>query len=292
MKIVRSRQDGILKSEIEILCHWIELREEVRLKRKAGEQPPWSDDALISTYRWCNVRRMDDKVSVWLLDWHQKHPEVDFQDRVIAAVAGRLINWPFTLNEVPYPVPFKPEVWSKLFLKRKARGEKIFTGAYIVNGALGGDKILQVTDKILTPLWKARSAINTHPRTMYEVWAYLKGKPGIGSFMAGQAVADLRYIHHELPWEDRHSWAPQGPGSVRGVNRLLGREARRSMPFKEWLPVVVAGYAQARARLPTIFERLELMDFQNCLCEYDKYSRLTKNEGQVRATYRPSGEYP
>jgi hypothetical protein len=29
----------------------------------------------------------------------------------------------------------------------------------------------------------------------------------------------------------------------------------------------------------------EAMDLQNCLCEFDKYMRLTNNEGSVRSGY-------
>ena len=61
------------------------------------------------------------------------------------------------------------------------------------------------------------------------------------------------------------------------------------MPYKEWLDVLRAGYAKARARLPSIYLRLELMDQQNVMCEYDKYRRLTLGEGTVRSRYKPQG---
>jgi hypothetical protein len=232
---------------------------------------------------------MDDKVSRWLLNWHQEYPEVGFRDRIVSAVAGRLINWPDTLAELTYPaLSYDEKSWSRTLLDRKSRGEKIFTGAYIVNGALGGDKILQVTQKILTPLWQNRRQVEVSPKNMQSVWKYLNGKPGIGSFMAGQVVADLRWIHHELPWQDRMTWAPQGPGSIRGVNRLRGQPLSATIPYSEWLDVVCRAMGAVTQRLPVISKRLELMDIQNCLCEYDKYRRLTLGEGSVRSRYKPS----
>jgi hypothetical protein len=235
---------------------------------------------------------MDDRVSRWIMNWHRQHPEFSFRDRVIAALAGRLINWPDTLAILPYPTPFKEKVWTARLQEREAQGHKIFTGAYIINGALGGPKILQVTQKILSVVWQRKRSFPEQPETMQEVWQALNGMPGIGSFMAGQAVADLRHIHHELPWADRHTWAPQGPGSRRGVNRLLGRSPEAAIRSDEWLEVARAAYTQAGARLPLTFRRLELMDFQSVLCEFDKYSRLTKGEGSVRAKYRPHGDTP
>ena len=286
MIIIKRRGDRILPDQLDIMCHWIEEREALRKNREANAPKPWTNDALLLAYRWCNVRRMDDRVSHWLLRWHQTRPEIGFRDRIVPAVAGRLINWPPTLQAVDYPAPYDEPKLTKIMLRRKREREKVFTGAYIINGALGGDKILQVTQKILTPLWAARRTAPKHPTTMYEVWDWLNGKPGIGSFMAGQAVADLRHIHHELQWADRLTWAPQGPGSKRGVNRLIGQPLEAGLPYNEWLDVVRAAYARCAARLPHIYERLELMDQQNVFCEYDKYCRLTLNEGSVRSRYR------
>lgn len=271
---------------LDIFEYWIRERESIRIARAQGHPAPWTSDPIIRDHRWCNVRRMDDKVSIWLLDWHRTHPDIRFQDRIVAALAGRLINWPETLEELAYPVPYSEPDWTTAILSRKARREKVFTGAYIINGALGGDKILQVTQKVLLPIWKIRKRLPSEPKTMQEVWKALNGLPGIGSFMAGQAVADLRYICPELPWSDRFSWAPQGPGSIRGVNRLLGHPPRGRLPYNEWLATLRAAYAALAARLPVTFRRLELMDMQNVCCEVDKYIRLSNNEGTVRSKYR------
>jgi hypothetical protein len=286
MKIIRRRGDRIQPDQLDAMCYWVEEREKVRARRENNDPKPWSQDSLFTAYRWCNVRRMDDRVSHWLLRWHQTHPEIGLQNRMVAAVGGRLINWPPSLQALPYPAPYDEYQWTMVLLKRKARREKVFTGAYIINGALGGDKILQVTRKVLAPLWAARRTAPKHPQTMREVWDWLNGKPGIGSFMAGQAVADLRHIHHELPWSDRLSWAPQGPGSKRGVNRLVGQPPGAGMPYNEWLDVLRLAHARGAARLPHIYDRLELMDTQNVMCEYDKYQRLKNGEGSVRSRYR------
>lgn len=287
MKINRAKKEGIIPEEMDTLCRWIQGREAIRIKRLKAYPPPWTDDPLLANYRWCNARRMDDKVSKWLLAWHQQAPEFPIQERVISATLGRLINWPDSLQGLPYPLPYNAERWEKHLFKQKSRGEKVFTGAYIINGALGGDKITQVTRMILEPMWKDRKDFPERPTSMQALAEQIAERRGLGPFIAGQVVADLRWIHPEFDWPDKHTWAPQGPGSVRGVNRLLGRTAKRgqSPPAREWLDIVRQGYAMAKARLPITFRRMELMDFQNCLCEYDKYSRLTKNEGSVRARY-------
>lgn len=280
---------NIIEQELDTLCYWISERENIRKKRIQGQPPPWTEDRFLREFRWCNARRMDDRVSKWILAWHRQYPEFGLQQRIVAAVAGRLINWPDTLASLPYPVPYEEKKFTAGLAARDVSGLKVFTGAYIINGALGGPKILQVSQKILPVIWKEHKSFPTHPKTMQELWRLLYGKPGIGSFMAGQAVADLRWIHHELPWEDRHTWAPEGPGSIRGINRLLGRPLESRMRSDEWLDVLRRVYAQAAARLPLTFRRLELMDMQNCMCEYDKYQRLSRGEGSVRSRYTWTG---
>jgi hypothetical protein len=282
------RRNALLPIEVDALCYWIEEREFIRLARKNGQKAPWTRDDLLMWYRWCNVVRMDDRVSKWLLEWHRRVPEANLQNRLVALAAGRLLNWPPTLDELDYPFPYRHEEWTKALLARKAQGEKIFTGAYIINGALGGDKIIQVTEKVLQPLWEMRKRCPAYPETMLEMWTYLEGRPGLGSFMAGQIVADMRWVHPELPWSDKMTWAPRGPGSIRGANRLIGQPLSNSMPYNEWLEVVQRAMGHVAKRLPKIAQRMELMDMQNCLCEYDKYQRLKRGEGSVRAKYHPN----
>lgn len=280
------------RKEFEHLIHWMTERNSIRLQRNRGLPPPWTTDAIIANYRFCNVRRMDDKVSQWLEAWHKeniarrnKRPKVS--SVAVACMAGRLINRIESLQRLPYPLPYDEAAWTEGLLNIRRDGQTVFTGAYVINGALGGDKILQVTQKVLRPLWEARNQIPTDGHSMRMVHASLNNRPGIASFMAGQAVADLRWVLPDLPWEDRHTWAPRGPGSARGVNRLLGRELEATMKFDDWLKHLLDLYAATRERLPKMCKRLELMDFQNCMCEFDKYRRLMRGEGSVRSKYVP-----
>jgi len=54
--------------------YWIKEREKIRLAKDAGDSKPWTDDVILQSYRFCNVRRMDDKVSQWLLNnWYKPY---------------------------------------------------------------------------------------------------------------------------------------------------------------------------------------------------------------------------
>ena len=262
-------------------------REEARVNKEAGLRKPWTDDPVIQQYRFCNVRRMDDKVSKWLLRyWYPRSGKP--ADFVIAAALARLINWPDTLAFISGGKRFAgwdPKRTLNALDLYKSRGNKVFTGAYIINGARGGSKTKQVVDNIDT---LAEDAIDiVVPYSMEETFENLQGYPGLGSFMAGQIVADLRWTKAMREPSDRLEWAPIGPGSRRGMRRLLGKPAQGSMTQKEFAPLLhnlVSHFADVQQR---IFNdrQLEAMDVQNCLCEFDKYSRVLNGEGTPRSRY-------
>lgn len=95
-------QDVAKLSPQERLVYWIREREAIRLKKEAGQPRPWTDDEILDTYRFCNVRRMDDKVSKWLLEnWYK--PYFDHQNMLIAVALARFFNSVETLEYMGFP---------------------------------------------------------------------------------------------------------------------------------------------------------------------------------------------
>ena len=103
--------------------------------------------------------------------------------------------------------------------------------------------------------------------------------------MAGQVVADLCWAIRGT-WEDRGSWAAMGPGSKRGINRLLGNNIKQPVSQKEFTKHLSKMMRNGRKVLSRkLTNRLDAIDWQNCLCEFDKYER-TLLEGK-----RPKRNY-
>lgn len=122
---------------------------------------------------------------------------------------------------------------------------------------------------------------------MRATWAELLNFDGMGNFLAGQVVADLAHLPYGREWPDTDTWAPLGPGSARGINRLRGipkDKAVSQVEFEQLLPELIG---ILRPQIADIWDdrRLQAMDVQNCLCEFDKYRRLQLQEGKVRARY-------
>lgn len=268
----------------ETFLYWIKERESVREKKDAGLPKPWSQDSIFQTYKFCNVRREDDRVSRWLFE-HWMQPNRGHKNMWFAMVVARLFNWPPTLEQLGFPklqYTDLKEQWRKE-LKRIREGGKVFTGAYLVStNGVQMDKVDYILDRVLMPIWE-RGRAPVQEDTLESYWSHLREFDGLGSFMAGQVVADLKFVDYHLEnAEDWNSWAPLGPGSTRGLNRIYGRPLEKKISQKQGLDEMRELQQLVSKELGVL---LPLHNLQNCLCETDKYLRVTNGEGRPRSTY-------
>lgn len=49
--------------ETEALLNFIAERERIRIKKEAGQPWPWTNDPILRDYKFCCVRREDDRVT-------------------------------------------------------------------------------------------------------------------------------------------------------------------------------------------------------------------------------------
>lgn len=269
-------------SPIDRLIYWIRERESIRLKKEAGEPRPWTDDEILQTYKFCNVRRADDRVSRWLItNWYE--PYFDHPNMVVAATLARQLNNPSSLEEIGFPKIWDPKKVERILNNRTARGLKNFSPAYMITGTLGGTKVQQIVQKVVTPISRSRPGINRS--SMEESCQVLIPYAGFSTFIAGQVVSDLRW-GLKGKWEDRLTWAPVGPGSRRGLNIVLGREASSPMKQEEFTFHFQSLIEGLKSELPSsLTDRLEAIDYQNCLCEIYKYTKTINGEGRPKQLY-------
>jgi hypothetical protein len=268
------------------LVRFIKARERHRHARESGTKI-LRPDPIIREFRFCNVRRNDDRVTKWVMStFFDKWREHEFL--WFALVVARLFNNEPTLTVIFDDIlPFRPARMRKTLQKRAASGQKNFNAAYIVStNGRAMDKVDYVIDCVLQPLWDKRTKITKALDTGHLANAHmvLLDEQGLGSFMAAQVLADLKYA---LPtrWEDFHTFAASGPGSRRGLNRAMGFEV--DSPWRE---------DKFRATLSTLrdavnagldMDPLTAQDLQNCLCEFDKYERARLDEGRPKQKYTP-----
>lgn len=268
----------------ERFLYWIQERESIRLKKEADEEKPWTDDEILQNYKFCNVRRMDDRVSKWLLEnWY--FPHYDHPNMLTACTLARQLNNTDSLEEVGFPDKWNPKRTKKILEARVRAGLKNFSAAYMITGTLGGTKIEQIIDKVVTPLHQGvKSGKLVVGDKLESLAVSLHPYAGFSSFMAGQVSADARWAIAGS-WFDKDHWAPAGPGSMRGLRRLQGEKVSKRMKQTEFLEGFDRVVNIVDTALPNIAERLEAIDYQNCLCEFDKYERTLWMEGRPKQRY-------
>ena len=267
------------------LLHWVSERESVRIKKEAGLPKPWTNDPVLRDYKFCNVRREDDTVSKWVMN-NWLFPYADHKNVAFAMAVARHINWPDTLAIIGFPEVWEPEVVRAKMKAYREAGNKVYTGAYMIStNGISMDKVDYSIDRVLTPLYNAI----TPPKegiSLQEYCAYLQQFNGFSSFMAGQVIADLKWIEPLKSAKDWNTWTPLGPGSIRGLNRFFGRPLAYNVKQAQ-------GTIELLQIQKIISEELnmsvELHNVQNCMCEFDKYIRIRYDGGKVRSKYNGRG---
>lgn len=282
--------DGLEPHQV-FFYHWIVQRERCRVGRENRLEKPWSDDPILQSYRFCNVRREDDTVTKWIhRHWLQPFENIaDAKRMALAMIVARTVNSVNTLIEIGFPA-LDFDKWlleSRVKMKtRRANGFQVWTGAYLVStNGHAMDKIDYILDKVWTPFMKhGRGPFKGESLESYH--KYLMHYDGLGSFMAGQVIADLKFSGMLSNAPDWNSWAPVGPGSKRGLNRYFSRPLEKNIKAEQVTRELLGVQLQVQQRLGL---DLAVHNIQNCFCEYDKYMRVKLGEGKPRSSYPGKG---
>jgi hypothetical protein len=284
------------------LIYWIRERHEIWRRRQDGELPPWTDDPVLQTFRFCNVFRELDKVTIWI-DENIRKPFADHEHLWFMLAIARQINRPETLKELmdvgdwPFTDDFLPGGLGVALQNRKNRGEPVYTGAYMIRAESDErkpwykwTKQRYMAEIVLGRLWEDREKIRDAVEaatTSEEVWKLLakdRHYIGWGPFMTYEWTTDLTWTRYLRDATDRMTWANPGPGALRGLARLSNNGALGPKP-KDPIAAMRDILAELPAALPSDFPALELRDVEHSLCEVDKYLRIQRGEGRPRATY-------
>jgi len=165
------------------------------------------------------------------------------------------------------------------------------TGAFIINGKPGYHKglgVLVYFHEWFTVLpWRDQWELwMAKPPKLEQIYKWIRSD-GLGSFMRGQIVADLKYLpSFEQESDDWWDWAAPGPGSMRGLNVVLGRDFNKAWREDAWLNELCLLNTLVTPKLQTMgIGRLHNQDLQNCLCEFSKYTKVMYGWGRPRQVY-------
>jgi 5-hmdU DNA kinase, helical domain len=279
-----------MEDNVEWFVKFILERHAVYRRREAGKPWPWTRDPILREYKFCNVFREKDRVTRWISKkWRKTHAD-DPDFWFAALVARRCINWPDTLAAIGYPVPWDPDRFLCIVARCRKAKQRVFNSeAYklMVSGQPGDLADLQVRH-VLDPMWEDRQELR--PRrgdTLQDFYERLAPRLYMGTFYAGQVIADAKYVGVLQDASDWWSFAAPGPGSERGLNRVLGRPTNAPWTESEWLRQLRQLRKEIKPRLCEAgLPRMHAQDTQDCLCEFDKYERIRLGEGKGRKFIR------
>lgn len=269
------------------LFKFIRARHCIYLMREAGNRKPWTGDPILQKYRFCNVYRELDTVTQWISK-HWRTPHENDRHLWFAMVVARLFNNVETLEELGFPKEFDIVQMSLILHARKSDGNRVFNPAYIVStNGRALDKIDYVLQEILRPMWENKAMMVPHESdTLEAVYFRLLRCNGMGTFMSAQIVADLKYTPMLKNAADWWTFAASGPGSRRGLNRVMEAEPEARWREQDWHNTLMRLHDEINTLMVGHnMVNLHAQDLQNCLCEFDKYERVRLGEGRPKQLY-------
>lgn len=274
------------------LFAFMKERHDVYEQKRLNFSKPWTLDSILQRYRFCNVYRELDTQTQWFADnWRTSNS--DDPDLWFASLVFRFINWSETAQELGYPVPWDPKRFKAILKSRKVRGLKVYSGAYMISThGVKEEKYIYLA-KSLSKIWEKREDLRHTIGVPLKVFhKNLMECFDVGSFLAAQVVADIKYVDAILysapDWE---TFAASGPGSRRGLNRVMGFPVGKVINEEDWYLTLIDLKSQIDDLLyKNYMPGMHAQDLQNCLCEFDKYERVRLGEGRPKQKYNGESE--
>lgn len=236
---------------------------------------------MFQSVYFCNVDREHDRVTKFIRKMYSPHVARPLFTHNI--ILSRFLNWPDTLDYLEYQDRWDPPYVKQVLNERKIAGKKVWGGAYVVTThGIPMDKIDYLCDRVMPSIYNVLDAPRPNYKTCEEYADLLQCIEGISTFMAGQVIADLKntsgYSLQEAP--DWWTFALPGPGSRRGMDWLYGEKVSQS----QWLPNLL----ELREKVYNEGWHICAQNLQNCLCEFDKYMRVSNGTGRSKRSYAGS----
>lgn len=278
---------------VKLFFRFMASREQLRVRKEAGEPWPWSDDNILNTYKFTNVKREDDRTTRWMrAHWTGPQENRPAPEIVFNCALFRYFGTTDFAEEVGWQTSYDPEKVILIAADRRKKGLKVFTGAYIIPSlGMRLPKHEVVCRIILASVLAASGELaevakeTCSWRAVAEQFRKLPGFGGTG-FMTKEVLQDLIHTPVLRKAIDKNSWCPAGPGARRGLNRIFNRPLNSHLSEAQALSEMLHLFELAHSELPAFMPVLELHDIQFQLCEFDKYERTRLGQGRPKALYR------
>lgn len=302
MKIGRH---SVVVSEV-LQSYWVFATERQRVyySRLAGDPGPWTDDPVISRFRFTNVYRASDRVSQDLIRVAYSGSQ-EPEDLVLRVLLFRFFNKPSTWQALESTFgevtkdSFDVEDYGALLDRMLHRGERIYSAAFIVPpppfGAIRKHQnhLLLIDHMMSTGL---AAKVGDAP-SLGSVFEIIASYPSLGPFLAYQLTIDLNYT--SLIDFDENDFVVPGPGARSGIAKCFPDLG--GLTLEDIIRWMVDTQEDQFDELDLAFRdlfgrRLMLIDCQNLFCEIDKYARVMHpdvrgvgNRTRIKQQFAPKG---
>ncbi|KAK7055139.1 chromo domain-containing protein [Favolaschia claudopus] len=306
---------------LDTLFHWLAERKAIDDRRREGMPAPWTEDPVLSEYKFCNAYRVLDRTTQFIISEviekgsHLSDTELLFRILLFNCF-NRIETWELLEEAFGARLTwarFDLKAYGKVLSQAIADGVSLFTAAYMKIGKkIDHDANHMRHLQLLQILMRDLPVILRNAKYAADVFERVAAYQGLGDFAAFQLVIALSYSR--LFNYSANDFVIAGLGASSGLVKIFGRsvtKAKEAVPHIEgdilrWL-VTTQREHFARLNLEFSFLRnakgqeleLDLMDFEHAVCEVDKYARKAHprirgigNRTQLRGSFNPSQSNP
>lgn len=304
-------------------------RQEIWYKRSILKQPaPWTTDKYLRDYKFTNVYRELDRASQWLIKNVLLDHKLSLEDLVFRIIIFRFYNQPDTFDsdsvyfvKLPHYESFSPK---KLWLETVMYREKVdnpWHTAYMMNLAF----LAKPKD------WKGKGLFKDHAYCEYAfvkihemiptivealkicetpegIMHVLEKMPATAGFQAHEFYIDFcycaRYWKEAIMPFDENDFTNVGPGcslgirlifpqlqpneQIDGIYHLRDMAEEQLAEFKESFKYIKWKEGEYH---PAQECNITLHQIEMWLCEYQKYWKMTIQQGKQRSKFTPKTKY-
>lgn len=278
-------------------------RQRIFWAKQEGQQPPYTADPILATYRFTNPYRVTDRISQFLLrnviydgQENSRSPNATLARIILFKVFNTEAAWHLIapILAQPTPIELRLDAIDKVLTQAIADKVTFWSAAYMMHAPHGTHEpkhrpYLRLVMKMLVDGLPGKL---TATESMREAVDALRSYKMVGDFIAYQWAQDLNY---SPAFNFSDDYVACGPGTIRGIRKCFSDSFALDSTYDEAVAYTQSIQQAEFARLGLTFrdigKPLGLGDIANLFCEVDKYTRVSNPTGdgkRIKQTYKPN----
>lgn len=261
----------------QIFWDFVKERERVRTRKEHGAQHPLTQDPRLQKYWFPNIRREDDRTTVWFRAMVRDQISDPFQ-LLMAIVVFRQFNL-IEIGELLLTMMLSYGYDTDMLLKTLGPRE-----GRLFNAHMGSRMSGRTLEAVVRTLEAFEASDHIHIQleedSLENATQALQKVKGIGPEMAYELVCDLRHTGWLMMATDKKSWASPTTGACLGAGHILERELHttRKADREETKALMYELLSEPQP----ISMGWEMCEVQRALCLFNTWARKAQPKGVYR----------